>query len=304
MSELCFPAASLPPVHAGWYLVSFANEIGRGLTPLSIGHRDLLALRDRDVIRVFDARCPHRGAHLGHGGRFAKGAVICPFHGKRIGLGGPGRLAVAEHQVLRAGDAVFVRLSGDPGYDRGFRQVISDLAEERCFIGFLTEHVPVPPEIIVENAFDVEHFSAVHLVPHVTGMEIKPGETGELVIEGQFGSAPPFWDRTQDGVVYNRFHDRAYSPSIVVGEFGPSDRSHIVITTAIPAPGGCIVRFVLAIRPGQMGEYGDLAAGARHAFRQDFKVWSHLDLTVTPRLDAADAAVVAFRRFCAEFPAA
>lgn len=302
MTQLRFPSAPLPPLHAGWYLLGFVSEIGRELTPLSIGNRRLIAMRERNQIRVFDATCPHRGAHLGHGGRLVGGAVICPFHGKRIALGGSGRLCVTEHQVVRAGDAVFVRLSADPAYDRGFHQVISDLAQECLVIGSMREHVPVPPELVMENAFDIEHFTAVHLVPRVTGMEVKPGQSGELVIEGQFATRPTYWQKGKDELVSYRFHDRAFSPSIVVGELGPPDTSVVVITTANPAPGGCIVRFVIAIRPSQLNEFGDVVAGARYAFDQDFKMWSNLDLTVEPRLDAADAAVVAFREFCAEFP--
>jgi phenylpropionate dioxygenase-like ring-hydroxylating dioxygenase large terminal subunit len=32
------------------------------------------------TLRVFDAHCPHQGAHLGHGGRLRDGCVGCPFH--------------------------------------------------------------------------------------------------------------------------------------------------------------------------------------------------------------------------------
>ncbi len=304
MTGMCFPDAPLPALHQGWYLLGVASEFGRGITSVQLGERPLIALRDRNQIRVFDATCPHRGAHLGYGGRLADGAMICPFHGKRIALGGPGQLSVAEHRALRAGDAVFVRLSAEPEHDRGFSQFISDLVQERCLIGVLCEHVPVAPEMIVENAFDAEHFSSVHYVPRVTGMEIKPGETGELVIEGQFATAPTPWEKSQEAVIHSRFLARAYSPGLVVTELGPPDRAHVVITAASPAPGGgCTARIVLAIRPGQLDEFSDLAAGARHAFQQDLRVWSHLSTSITPRLDARDVPVVAFRRFCAEFPA-
>lgn len=302
MSELCFPAAALPPVHAGWYLLGFASEIGRGLTPFTIG-RPLVAMRARGAIRVFDATCPHRGAHLGYGGQLVDRAIICPFHGKRISLGTSSRLSVREHHAVRVGDAVFVRLSSDPVHDRGFGQVLSDLADQRCVIGVLSEHVPVAPEMIVENAFDAEHFSAVHLVPQVTGMEIKQGESGELVIEGEFATAPPFWEKGLASVVRSRFLARAYSPTLVVTEIGPPHSAHAVITAASPAQGGCVARFALGVRPAQMDVFSALAAGARHAFGQDLEVWSHLDPAAPPHLDARDAAVVAFRKFCAEFPA-
>jgi nitrite reductase/ring-hydroxylating ferredoxin subunit len=304
MTQLSFPSEALPTVHAGWYLLCFASEIGYELTSLSIGDRRLMALRERNKIRVFDATCPHRGANLACGGRRAGAGVICPFHGKRIALGGTGRLAVAEHEVLRAGDAVFVRLSADPAYDRGFREVITDLARDCGFIGIMRDHVPVPPELVLENAFDVEHFSGVHLIPRVTGMEVKPGLHGELVIEGEFATRRPDWLKGGDELVSSRYHDRAFSPTIVLGELGPADRSSVVISAASPAPGGCIARIVVAVRPGQLDEFSDFAAGTRFAIEQDLRIWRNLDLTVKPRLDVSDTAVVAFRRFCAEFPAA
>lgn len=32
-------------------------------------------------LRVFDAFCPHQGAHLGHGGSLDDDCLRCPFHG-------------------------------------------------------------------------------------------------------------------------------------------------------------------------------------------------------------------------------
>jgi hypothetical protein len=163
--------------------------------------------------------------------------------------------------------------------------------------------VPVPPELVLENAFDVEHFSGVHGIPRVTGMQVKPGLHGELVISGEFTTRRPSWQAGGDELVVSRYHDRAFSPTIVIGELGPADRSAVVISAASPAPGGCIARIVVAVRSGQLDEFSDFAAGTRYAIEQDVKIWSNLDLTIVPKLDATDAAVVAFRQFCAEFPA-
>jgi nitrite reductase/ring-hydroxylating ferredoxin subunit len=54
------------------------------------GHVHRYSLHDEEVvartiengeIRVFDAFCPHQGAHLGHGGKTADDCLRCPFHG-------------------------------------------------------------------------------------------------------------------------------------------------------------------------------------------------------------------------------
>jgi nitrite reductase/ring-hydroxylating ferredoxin subunit len=48
----------------------------------SIADRELIARRDATgALHVFDAFCPHQGAHLGHGGRIDDDCIRCPFHG-------------------------------------------------------------------------------------------------------------------------------------------------------------------------------------------------------------------------------
>src|SRR2546423_9415223 len=109
MPQLSFPSQPLPPVHAGWYLLCFATEIGYELTPLSIGDRRLMALREQNKIRVFDATCPHRGANLACGGRRAGGGGGCPVPAQPNPPGGAGGRALAAHQGGPAGDARPVR---------------------------------------------------------------------------------------------------------------------------------------------------------------------------------------------------
>ena len=54
--------------------------------------QDLVLFRGEDgIARVFDAYCPHLGAHLGIGGRVCGDGLACPFHGWRFD--GEGHLA-------------------------------------------------------------------------------------------------------------------------------------------------------------------------------------------------------------------
>jgi 3-ketosteroid 9alpha-monooxygenase subunit A len=291
--------------HAGWHLLAFESEIGLGLSPCAIGNRRLMVLRGPEALRVFDASCPHRGADLTRGGRLVDGAVLCPFHGKRISLGCEGRLGVQEHETIRVGDAVFVRLSDDPAHDRGFRRMIKELAERGRVSAALTTEIEAPPELIIENAFDAAHFSAVHRVRRVTGMHAKTGPDGELVVEGVFTSHAPPWERDSGTAFDSRFLARAYSPGLVVTELGPPHQSHLVITATNPLPGtgtGCVARVALGIRADQEDARGALVAGARRAFDQDVEIWEGLDPLVQERLDIGDASVVVFREFCAGFP--
>lgn len=47
-----------------------------------LGDAELVARRDGSgALRVFDAFCPHQGAHLGYGGTLHDDCLRCPFHG-------------------------------------------------------------------------------------------------------------------------------------------------------------------------------------------------------------------------------
>ena len=52
--------------------------------PLHYFGTDLVAYRgESGTVRLFDAHCPHLGAHLGFGGEVRGDDLVCPFHGWR-----------------------------------------------------------------------------------------------------------------------------------------------------------------------------------------------------------------------------
>jgi hypothetical protein len=66
----------------GWFGVGAGADLAPGdVWPLTYLGRDLVLFRGEDgVARVFDAHCPHLGAHLGVGGR------VCGDSTERHGL--------------------------------------------------------------------------------------------------------------------------------------------------------------------------------------------------------------------------
>jgi len=306
------PGRPTSRVHPGWYLLAVTTELVDEVTPLWVGSRPVLGVRTDDGIRVYDGSCPHRGAHLGVGGRLLRGHVVCPFHGKGILLGerADRRWCVREFDAIVVGDAVFIRLSATPEHDHGFPQTIREIAGTRAVVEGFTVPVRADPELIVENAFDADHFTAVHEVPRVADMSSRSGPHGELVIEGFFETKPLPWDDPAEGRTRMRFCARAFSPTIVVTELGPPEQAHLVLTGTVPSREGAVARVVYAITPAAAGGAPSptvlepLVAGGRKAFRQDVAVWENLDLDATPRFDARDEHVLAFRRFCAGFTTA
>jgi phenylpropionate dioxygenase-like ring-hydroxylating dioxygenase large terminal subunit len=78
------------PTPFGWYQVACSDELAPGsVVPLRYFGRELVALRTHSGrAAVFDAHCPHLGAHLGHGGRVEGESLRCPFHGWTFDVSG------------------------------------------------------------------------------------------------------------------------------------------------------------------------------------------------------------------------
>ncbi|MBI5513741.1 MAG: Rieske 2Fe-2S domain-containing protein [Deltaproteobacteria bacterium] len=87
MTSPRFPFPSLP---AGWYSVGLASELLPGtVVPLRRFGRELALFRTQGGrVGLFDAHCPHLGAHLG-GGVVEGELLVCPFH--RLGFATDGR---------------------------------------------------------------------------------------------------------------------------------------------------------------------------------------------------------------------
>jgi nitrite reductase/ring-hydroxylating ferredoxin subunit len=53
---------------------------------LAAGEKRLAILRIGDILHIFDAQCPHRGADLGQANINGASEIICPLHQYRFDL--------------------------------------------------------------------------------------------------------------------------------------------------------------------------------------------------------------------------
>jgi phenylpropionate dioxygenase-like ring-hydroxylating dioxygenase large terminal subunit len=299
-------------VDSGWYQVAFRREIDAALTPVAIGAHRLMLVAD-DELHAYDATCPHRGAHLAYGGELDGHVVRCPFHGRRIALGrrDDARLAVAAHPTLDYGGCVFVLPHGR--HDTGLADFLVGLAETHCFVPAFTLEAPVPPQIVIENVFDTDHFTAVHGIERRPELAVGPGVSGGLEVRAVFETAAVRpWGGEQDTTTITAartsFLARVFSPGLVATEVGDPDEPQVVITAATARPGGgCVIRVTLALWQPTEAEAPDqrevmaLALDSRLAFEQDLAIWEHLDVDALNHLDDLDHPVREFRAFCATF---
>ena len=73
----------MSPYPYGWYAVCLSDELSQTRPkPLSFFGKEFVALRDNNnKPHIFDAYCPHMGAHLGYRGIAYDGKLSCPLHG-------------------------------------------------------------------------------------------------------------------------------------------------------------------------------------------------------------------------------
>jgi 3-ketosteroid 9alpha-monooxygenase subunit A len=300
-------------MYEGWSQVAFSAEVGADLLPVQVGRTALILARHGDGARAYSAICPHRGAHLGYGGRLENGVVICPFHGHRIRLGTMGQqpFCVPGYRTLDVGGGIFVL--ADDRYENGFQSFMRQLADTHWLIPGFRLEAAIAPEYVIENVFDADHFVTVHDVNERPDLTWQEGEHGELTVDGILRTNPGVdWQGPEDdrGGVRMRFTAHVFSPTLVATELGPIDLPSVIITAATPtASGHSTIRTMVAMPranpngPPTVDTIGSLLAGCRTAFEQDKAIWEHLDPDAPNHFARGDELVLVFREFCTRFHA-
>jgi len=166
-----YPFTSTPN---GWFSVGSGVDLVPGdVRAVTYLGQDLVLFRGEDgIARVFDAHCPHLGAHLGVGGRVRGGGLVCPFHGwcfdgqgRLVDVPGTDRWPAARANawpVCERNGRIFVwhHVGGlAPTYEvTGYRP------DESEWTGWSSNsyQVRVHVQDLTENIIDRSHFAAVH----------------------------------------------------------------------------------------------------------------------------------------------
>ncbi|SRR5579875_299116 len=298
--------------YGGWYKIAFERELERELTTIRVGKKRILCVRSESGIAVYDAVCPHRGADLSVNGKLVGNAVICGYHGYRIGLGERGShpFCVRKYPSLTVGGLVFALLgTNDVG---ALPRFLEELVRSHEIIPGWQKSIRVAPELVIENAFDAAHFKPIHDVKQVFA---KPPvvEDGVFTVDATLRVGPSAWQggSSDDD---NTYIDvpllaRAFSPNLTITAIGAGgDKPHYVIAGAVPQPDGTsLVRLSIAMPRPPDGSPPDrqvaelLLQFESMGLEQDRPVWENLTTDITPNYLPEDATVLAYREFCRRF---
>ncbi|HVW32462.1 MAG TPA: Rieske 2Fe-2S domain-containing protein [Acidimicrobiia bacterium] len=180
--KLGLPYRTFP---TGWFQLAWRDEIEPGrAVPLTRFGEELVAFRgESGELHVFDAYCPHFGAHLGYGGCVEGDDIVCPFHQWRFGPDGrvtdiPYSQRRQTANRLRPWPVVEVETFVFVWYDAQSRPPLWDppppnMTGRSVYPGrrLRYDDLRMHPQMMIENACDAAHFKSVHRardVPEVT----------------------------------------------------------------------------------------------------------------------------------------
>lgn len=299
----------------GWFVVGFSQEfLADKPARLSYFGGELVAFRGASGdVRVFDAHCPHLGAHLAEGGRIEDGTLVCPFHAWRFDGQGrcieiPYAKRIPPKACLRAwpcrelNGLVFVWYDPQgeaPSWEIPEIDVWGDPAWSDWTWSSL--QVATHPREIVENVVDIAHFRPVHQTSPASFQNVFEGH---LAIQRSEGT----------GTMDNDHGEAAYR--IEATYYGPgyqiSAMESLGLETRLLNAHTMIREDLLELRFGVLFKHpGDPKHTQRftrayvrdltRGFQQDIAIWEHKAYRERPLLCDGDGSIPDLRRWYAQF---
>jgi len=302
------------PLPVGWYCVAEAAELPAG-TAARVRYfgEELVLWRAADgTPHLFDAYCPHLGAHLGVGGRVEGVALVCPFHGWRFDGAGrcvgipyakriPPKAAVRSWPVRTHHGLVFAWYDPSGAAPRFELPEVPEWGspdwtapEVRSF------EVRTHPQEMAENIVDAVHFRFVHGTPRIPPMRAEAMGT-------EFHATQDLTFSTPQGEAPGRVEVRMFGPGFGVTRFSGVVETLLVITgiPLEPERHRTTIRFsVRKLAGGEAATRGvarAFVAEIARQYAQDIPIWESKRFLAKPLLCEGDGPILAIRRWFEQF---
>ena len=303
------------PLPSGWFQVAYSGELEPGeVMPLDYFDTELVLFRGEDGrARVFDAYCPHMGAHLGYGGRVVGNSIRCPFHAWEFGEGGrcskipyskriPPKAAVGEWPVDEKNGMVLVYHDTErkpPAYQI---PEVPEYASDEWTDYYLREFkVKSRNQELAENIVDPPHFkyvhrtaeipkAKVHINGHIFNVElaypIARADTGEM----QYGNIDI--ESHGFGVGWSRFRGIVDTTVVVAGT--PIDREYLHLRLSF-----MIKKLDSVAATESLGKA--FVDEITRQFREDMPIWENKAYLERPLLCEGDGPIAQLRSWARQF---
>jgi len=303
----------LPPFPNGWFHVAWSDELARGeVRPLEAFGRQLVLLRDEEgEARVYDAFCPHLGAHLGVGGRVEGKNLRCPFHAWLFGPDGgcvevpyakrvPPKAKLEAWRVAEANGVVMVwhhAEGAEPDHEIPSFPEIGDAEwtplEKRQW------RIRTHSHEMGENQVDRAHFRYIHGTVDVPECQGEPGGRVFKVYQ-----KTPL--RTPRGIVEGKIDVTAYGYGVSFVRFsGIVDT--LLVACVTPLDGEVVeANFAFTVKhlgnaEATAGVGKALIADIEKQMREDTPIWENKLYRSKPMLCDGDGPIGAYRRWARQF---
>lgn len=316
------------PMPFGWFQVAWSDEVPPGgAKPMFFFDRHLVAWRGDDgTAHVWDAFCPHLGAHLGVRARIEGSEVVCPLHGWRYDAEGTcidipysdrvnQQARVRTYPVIERNGllmAWYHPTDESPQWD------VPELDEfaggDRYSEVFRREYsLNCHWQEIAETQVDAAHIQA-HLVEYQIAMNggVKPDAVPVPQVDSYDTDGPVARIRiaqdfpTPTGAVTGRIDTDVVGPGFAATWFtGLVDT--LLLGCATPTgPGSCELRYSFVVRrtgdaesTSRLGEAFIREIHERTA--EDVEVWEAKAYVTRPALAKGDGPIMQYRRWCEQF---
>lgn len=314
------------PYPEGWFFVCHAHELREGeLLSRQFHGQELVAYRDaQGQARIFDAFCPHLGAHLGKTGELRPDGLMCRFHGfqfdceghcVRTGAGAPSRpsslrayrscerngFVFAYHALTHALPVWSIPALDDAGFNRPALRRL---------------RVRSHPQEMAENGIDMAHFAAVHDFRDLELLEPMRWQGSRLTCAYRL-RVPSRWLERCGVALQVEFRLQKWGLGYSLAELSwpalglsarqfvfptPLDGEWVELNIAVSVKRGDpeasgLLRFTLledAARELLVRQF-------ERELRKDIAFWESKRYLARPAIDASDGPIGEFRRFCKQF---
>lgn len=160
----------------GWFKFAFSRELKKEkiLSVKRFGNEYVMYRQKDGKINVFDAFCPHLGAHLGVEGKIIEDNIRCPFHGWIFNNEGtltevpgtktcPAKSNLVKHEVLEFDGAIYVWFHKEgkrPFYN--LDELIPHDPKKYLGPKFVKRNLKIHIHETIDNLVDRAHLTVIH----------------------------------------------------------------------------------------------------------------------------------------------